>query len=413
MKKRPFTFLFTSRKRLAAADTETSKCKKNKFCKHPFYLSLCLCASVAKNIFLKAILVLFFVVWTQPEAKGQQPSDMTIDAATRAQVVDELSKNLNTSYVYLETAKKMETDIRQRLKNKEYDRITSAREFAKKLMEDLQAVSKDKHLRVYYSREKIPVKIKGESPTLEDKTADLFFQNRLNSGFERVERLEGNIGYIDFRGFFNAELGVETVAAAMSLIANTDALIFDLRQSGGGDPAMVALICSYFFGDKPVHLDTIYYRETDETIHYWTNPNVPGKKYGSDKPIYVLVQSQTFSAAEAFAYDLKNLKRATIIGEITRGGAHPGEVVRLTDHFSVPMPMGRAISPITKTNWEGTGVTPDIAIPKEQALKTAYILALNKAMEKVPYGYIKAAMKEIAERTQKELDEMKKGANQK
>lgn len=359
-----------------------------------------------KNRLFVFVIVLFVIVLLHSEANGQQYQDMTIDAAAREQVIEELLKNLNKSYVYLETAKKMETDVRQRLKNKEYDRITSAGEFAKKLMQDLQSVSRDKHLRVYYSHEKIPVKIKGESPTAEEKATDFFFQNRLNSGFERVERLEGNIGYIDFRGFFNAESGAETVAFAMSLIANTDALIFDLRNSGGGDPAMVALICSYFFGDKPVHLNTIYYRETDETKHYWTNPNVPGKKYG-DKPIYVLTQSQTFSAAEEFAYDLKNLKRATIIGETTRGGAHPGETIRLTDHFSVSMPMGRALNPITKTNWEGTGVTPDIAVPKEQALKTAYIMALDKASEKVPYGYIKAAMKEIAERTQKELDEMK------
>lgn len=353
-------------------------------------------------------LILFVILFTQTQGFGQQSPAPVIDEATRVQVVDELSKRLIKSYVYLETAKKTEADIRQRLKNKEYDQITNGADFAKKLMQDLQAISNDKHLRISFSREKISEKVKGAVETEDEKASTLFFQNRLNSGFEKVERLEGNIGYIALSGFMDAELGVETVASAISFVANTDALIFDLRNSSGGDPAMVALICSYFFDNKAVHLNSIYYREADQTIHYWTNPNVSGKKYGSEKPIYILVQSQTFSAAEAFAYDLQNLKRATIIGEKTRGGAHSGESVRLTDHFSVNMPMGRAINPITRTNWEGTGVTPDVAVPKEQALKTAYILALTKAMEKVPFNYIKMGMKSIIEQTQKELDEMKK-----
>lgn len=353
-------------------------------------------------------LILFVILLTQTQIFGQELPAPVLDATTRAQVVDELSKHLIKSYVFLETAKKMEADIRQRLKNKEYDQITNGAEFAKKLMQDMQAVSNDKHLRVSFSRGKIPEKVKGAVETEEEKGDNLFFQNRLNSGFEKVERLEGNIGYIALSSFMNAELGIETVAYAMSFVANTDALILDLRQSGGGDPAMVALICSYFFDNKAVHLNTIYYRGTDETIHYWTNPNVLGKKFGSEKPIYILVQNQTFSAAEEFAYDLQNLKRATVIGEKTRGGAHPGQTVRLTDHFSINIPMGRAINPITKTNWEGTGVTPDVVVPKEQALKTAYILALTKAIEKVPYDYIKMAMKGIIEETQKELDEMKK-----
>lgn len=354
------------------------------------------------------VLILLIMTMIAVSINGQPTADSTLDANTRVQVIDELSKHLKKSYVYLEMAQKMEADLLQRIKNKEYDQITKGEDFAKKLMQDLQAVSGDKHLRVYYSAEKIPEKVKAESPTTDDKMTELFFQNRLNSGFDKVERMEGNIGYVSLSSFMNAELGVETVALAMSFLANTDALIFDLRQSGGGDPAMVALICSYLFDNKPVHLNSIYYRETDETLHYWTNPNVSGKKYGGEKPIYVLVQSQTFSAAEGFAYELQNLKRATIIGEKTRGGAHPGDSIRLTDHFGINMPMGRAISPITKTNWEGTGVTPDIVVPQNQALKTAYILALNKAMEKVPYGYIKVAMKDIAEQTQKELDEMKK-----
>lgn len=359
-----------------------------------------------KRLFLLT-LSLFVSILIHNEAVGQQSQDMTINAAERTQIIEELLKTLNKSYVFLETAKSMETDIRRRMQNKEYDNIKSAKEFAKQLTDDLQAVSLDKHLRVGFSSEPIPVKQPNNKPTAEEKAANLFFQNRFNSGFERVERLDGNIGYIDLRHFYDPQLGVETIAAAMSFVANTDALIIDLRQNGGGDPEMLPLISSYLFGDKPVHLNDLYYREINKTVEYRTKPNVAGKKYGADKPVYILTSNYTFSGAEAFAYDLKNLKRAVIIGETTRGGANPGETIRLTENFGVFVPTGRAINPITKTNWEGTGVTPDVAVPKEQALKIAYIMALNKAMEKIPYEYIKAGMKEIVNQTQKELDEMK------
>jgi C-terminal processing protease CtpA/Prc/sugar lactone lactonase YvrE len=362
----------------------------------------------SKNRLFVFVIILFVIVLIHNKANGQPSQDMTIDAATRTRVIEELLKNLNKSYVYLETAKKMETDIRNRMKNKEYDNMRSAKVFAKKLTDDLQAVSHDKHLRVSFSSEPIPVRKQDGKPTEEEKAANRFFQNRFNSGFEKVERLDGNIGYIDLRHFYDPESGAETVASAMSFVANTDALIIDLRNNGGGNLEMIPLIISYLFGDKPVHLNDLYYREINKTIEYRTKPNVPGKKYGFDKPVYILTSGYTFSGAEAFAYDLKNLKRAIIIGETTRGGANPGETVRLTENFAVFVSTGRAVNPITKTNWEGTGVTPDVAVPKEQALKNAYIMALNKSLEKIPYEYIKAGMKEIINQTQKELDEIKK-----
>lgn len=362
-----------------------------------------------KTKLIGLLMALFVLVVVN--SKGQQPPppppDRTIDAATRTQVINGLLSNLNKSYIFLETAKSMETDVRQRLQNKEYDNITSGREFAQKLTEDLQKISKDKHLRVTFSYQSLPVRRDNAKPTAEEIEEDKRFMRRINYGFEKVERLQGNVGYIDFRGFFDPEGGAETVAAAMNFVANTDALIFDLRQNGGGDPAMVAVICSYLFGDKPVHLNDLYFREENKTEEFWTKPTVLGKKYG-DKDVYVLTSNRTFSGAEEFTYNLKNLKRATIVGETTGGGANPGGRVRLNDHFGVFVPSGRAISPITKTNWEGTGVAPDVAVPKEQALKTAYLMALKKFWEKAPNEQIKNGLKELVDRTQKELDEMKK-----
>jgi C-terminal processing protease CtpA/Prc len=342
---------------------------------------------------------------------GEQP-DMMIDAAVRAETIDTLFKDLNESYVFPEVAKRMETDVRNRLKTGEYDQLTSAREFAKKLTDDLRAVSKDKHLGVRFSNRVIPLRAKRGEPSDAEREEFKRMMRINNYGFVKVEVMRGNIGYIDFRGFTNPEFGAETVAAAMNFVNNSDALIFDLRQNGGGDPAMVALICSYLFGDKPVHLNDLYWRKENRTEEYWTKPNVSGKKY-NDKEVYVLTSNRTFSGAEEFSYNLKNLKRATIVGETTGGGAHPGDGFRLSDHFEAFIPTGRAISPITKTNWEGTGVEPDVKIPQEQALKTAYLLALNKSLEKSKDDNLKNALKRIIEQTQKELNEVKKGVAQK
>ena len=343
---------------------------------------------------------------------AQGPSggpDLAVDAATRSTVIDSLLKQLDDAYVFPETAKKMETDIRSRQKNGEYDSVTSSRAFAEKLTADLQSVSHDKHLRVRFSPDVIAVRPEHSEPTEAEKANQVRYSNFMNSGFEKVERMPGNVGYIKFNNFFDPEAGADTVAAAMNFVANTDFLIFDLRDNGGGDPAMVKLICSYLFGDKPVHLNDLYWRRGNKTEEFWTIPTVPGKKY-LDKDVYILTSNRTFSGGEEFTYNLKNLKRATVVGETTGGGAHPGGVERLSDHFGVFIPIGRAISPITKTNWEGTGVEPDIKVPKEQALKTAFLLALNKALEKAKDDNLKANLKDVIDRTQKELDEMKKTA---
>ena len=359
---------------------------------------------------LLALFAISFVVL--PDASAQQGArqpDMTIDAATRTQVIDAILKELNDRYVFPEVAKQIETSIRQKAANKEYDAITSAEEFAKKLTEDLQAVSRDKHMRVRYSADSIPVRKQASEPTAEERAQ---FENnikRSNFAFEKVERLPGNIGYIKFNGFVGPELGAETVAAAMNFVANTDALIFDLRENGGGDPEMVAVICSYLFGDKPVHLNNLYWREGNRTEEFWTKPNVPGKKY-LDKDVYVLTSSRSFSGAEEFTNNLKVLKRATIVGETTGGGANPGGVFRVHEHFGIFVPTGRAINPITKTNWEGTGVEPDVKVSKELALKTAYLAALNKSYEKTKDENFKRGLQDVIERTKKELDEMKKVA---
>ncbi len=347
-----------------------------------------------------------------PESSfAQQPQmpDGTVDAATRATVIDALIKDLNETYVFPEIAKTMQADLEKRKKAAEYDSITSSRAFADKLTQDLQAISKDKHLRVRFSSERLPLRTERREPTEAEREQNRAFSRRINFGFEKIERLNGNIGYIDLRGFSDHENGAETVAAAMTFLGNTDSLIFDLRQNGGGSPGMVALISSYLFGEKPVHLNDLYWRQGDRTDSFWTKPE-SAKKHFPNKDIYILTSNRTFSAAEEFSYNLKNLKRATIVGETTGGGAHPGGMVRLSDHFSAFVPTGRAINPISKTNWEGTGVEPDIKVPKDQALKVAYLEALKKSQALATEANVKNGLKGLIDQTQKEIDEMRKTA---
>jgi C-terminal processing protease CtpA/Prc len=179
-----------------------------------------------------------------------------------------------------------------------------------------------------------------------------------------------------------------------------------MRSNGGGNPQMVALVSSYLFGPEPVHLNDLYWREGDRTEQFWTRKEVAGKRY-LNKDVYILTSKRTFSAAEEFTYNLKNLKRATIVGETTGGGAHPGGGFRITEHFGMFVPTGRAISPITKTNWEGTGVTPDIDVPADQALVVARLTALKKSLTTLQNPDFKAGVQDEIQKLEKELAALK------
>jgi hypothetical protein len=307
---------------------------------------------------------------------GTSVSDLhfKIDATTRARVIDGAIANLNESYVFPETAKKMEAVVRARQKKGEYDSITDGDDLAKMLTDNFQEVSHDKHLRVNFSPAAVPDMPKGPDPKADD--ADRKQMERMNCGFDKVEILTGNVGYLKFNFFGDPEVCGPTAVAAMNFLANVDAIIFDLRENGGGDPKMVAFISSYLFAER-THLNDLWTRKGDSTEQYWTLPYVPGKRLDG-KPVYVLTSAETFSGAEEFTYNLKNLKRATIVGETTGGGAHPVSGHRIDDHFMIGVPFARAINPISKTNWEGTGVEPDVKVPAADAPTTAQKLAAEK-----------------------------------
>jgi C-terminal processing protease CtpA/Prc len=181
----------------------------------------------------------------------------------------------------------------------------------------------------------------------------------------------------------------------MGFVSHVDAIIYDMRENGGGDPKMVAFACTYLF-DKPTHVNDLYNRKEDKTTQYWTLPYVPGIRL-PDKAAFVLTSARTFSGAEEFTNDLKTQKRATIVGETTGGGAHPVGGHRIDDHFTIGVPFARAINPITKTDWEGTGVAPDVSVKASDALETAEKLAAEKieSNRKAEAAKTKVEMKEI------------------
>src|SRR5262245_6966003 len=246
-------------------------------------------------------------------------TDLSLDTNMRVTIIDDVLQKLHAHYIFPTVAQQIESAIRAKIEAGAYDDITTARSLCERLTEDLQAASRDKHLRMFYSP--TPQPTEPGPPTPEQIEEYRSFAATRNFGFECVERLAGNIGYLDLRGFFPPAFGGETAVAAMNLLAHTNALIVDLRENDGGDPEMIALLTTYLFDDL-THLNSFYWRDGDRTQQFWTLPYVPGKRY-LDKPVYVLTSEQTFSGAEEYAYNLQNLKRATIIGETTGGGAHP------------------------------------------------------------------------------------------
>jgi hypothetical protein len=311
-------------------------------------------------------------------AQPREP-DVQIDAAARNQVIEASLAALHGRYVFPEVAAKIDTAIRGRLAAHAYDRVTSATRFAEALTKDLQAVSHDKHMRVFYSAEPVPDDPPPDAePSGADKARFHAMAQRTNAAFVKVERLDGNIGYLRLDAFLPPEEAGPRAAAAMSFLADTDALILDLRNNHGGDPASVAIVVSYLYDDTAeVHINDIYWRPDDSTRQYWTVQSLPGRRYPR-KPVYVLTSHETFSGGEECAYDVQTLKRGTLIGEVTGGGANPGGGAKVGDHFRLFVPSGRAVNPVTKTNWEGTGVKPDIATTAAKAFDTAYLAALRE-----------------------------------
>jgi hypothetical protein len=289
-------------------------------------------------------------------------------------LVDIVCHLLVEKYVFPDSAATAAARLRERAAGGEYDGLDEP-VLGQRLTDQLYEVCKDKHLLVR-PRETGPAGRTGQS---EPAAAWIEYQRLTSYRIARVERLDGNVGYLDLHGVADPAQGGEAIASAMQLVANTDALIIDLRRNRGGYPEGVVFWCSFFFPDATTHLNDIYSRATGLTRQNWTLAYLPAPRY-LDRPVYLLTSDFTFSGGEDLAYNLKTLGRATVIGQATRGGAHPTDTFPLTDTLEVAIPTRRSISPVTGTNWEGTGVLPDIEVPADRAYRVAYEMALRHVL---------------------------------
>jgi hypothetical protein len=321
----------------------------------------------------------FLPLFLAPALIAQAPPSAPIDAAGRKAVIATLGQKLKANYVFPEVAEKLAAAIQAKAAKGGYDAITTDTAFAEALSRDLRELGDDGHFRVIVDprfKEEVgpdPVPTKEELAEGREEAASMAF------GIEKLDRLPGNVGYMEIRGFGPPEFVGAAYSNAMSLLSGSRALIIDLRRNNGGKPESVAFLMSHFFPEGDVrHLNDIYDRPSNSTQQFWTDPAVGPRFTG---PVYVLTSRRTFSGGEDCAYDFQVQKRGTLVGETTGGGANPVTPVSLGHGLVLFNPAGRPINPVTKTNWEHVGVKPDMAVPAEDAFKTAYAAALKGVIQ--------------------------------
>lgn len=330
--------------------------------------------------YLKTMLLILFVTVQNTVA---QDTKRLLNAKEKNEVVSAIKTHLEVAYIDLNLSKKMIMELDKNLKSDTYKKITSPVEFAKILTEDLQSISKDLHLKVRFEPERIAQEklAVSEEKRLEMEKRTAMQMTEINYGFTEVKILEGNIGYLNLSQFADIKYAEETATATMNFLSNTNAIIIDLRANGGGVPSMIQLLSSYFFDEKPVLLSDFYERATNTKTQLYTFENVKGKR-STNKPFYILTSKHTFSAAEAFTYTLKHLDKAIVVGEVTKGGANRTKRINLNDGFTISVPYIQSIHPVTKTNWEGKGVQPDIKTDEKDAFVYAYVDAIKKTLKR-------------------------------
>jgi hypothetical protein len=354
---------------------------------------------------LPAARLLEFTVEGADAPRISVPDDGSLAAEQPSgrEIVAKAMELLRANYVFPDQAERAAAAIEARLEAGEYDDLDEITLIGL-VTEHLQELTGDRHLRMGLGGPgpepgpgpgpepgpgpgRGPRQEPGREPDKPPAREKMRRMGRLdNFGIRRVERLDGNVGYIDLRRMAVAANAGPAITAAMELVAGTYALLIDMRHNGGGAPDGVVFWCSYLFGEeKPTHLNDIFHADTGETRQFWALPYVPGTRY-PDQPVFLLTSARTFSGGEDLCYTLQALGRAEVIGETTGGGAHPTRPFPVSAAVHIAVPFARSVNPVTGTNWQGTGVVPDVAVAAEQAYDVAYARALERvlAMDDVP-----------------------------
>jgi retinol-binding protein 3 len=326
---------------------------------------------------IKLLLILIFF----PTITFSQRT-VVLNSKLRSTIVNNISQLLLENYVFPDTAIKMSNCIKNKLKEGAYNKITDPVAFSDALTIDLYSVYRDGHMLVQFVPQEVAPKPVVASTSSQANNEDPFKKiKQANFGLRKVEILSGNIGYINIDHFWaDSVYGKETVKATLQFVSNANALIIDLRDCGGGSQETVNMICGYFL-EKSTHINDMFDRAAKTTTEYWTKPDSSFTKL-TKMPLYILTNNKTFSAAEEFCYDLQSIKRATIIGETTGGGAHGTFSQDAGSGFVLSIPYSTAVNPITKTSWEKIGVKPEIEVPSDKAVETAEIKIFDNLISK-------------------------------
>ncbi len=331
------------------------------------------------RIFAVALIVMSLAgtASAQFAAPGELPS---IDARMRAAIIDSITAVIDSIYVLEEPAQRIVTGLRNNLANGDYDDLTDPVPFVERLHREAQAINHDGHFQIAAMPPLDPAASSAEGePDPADDERRLRLNRAQNFGFKKAEILTGGIGYLRFDQFSHGDEAFAAAASAMNFLSHCNALILDLRSNGGGSASMIRFLCGYLF-EENAHLINWDIRAEKKTVQSYSADYVPGKRI-IEQPVYILTSRRTFSAAEEFTFDLRNLERATVVGDTTGGGGHT--VATYTFDFEgfrvgIRIPYGRAYNPENNEGWEGVGVIPHIAVPTEQALDAAHADALRK-----------------------------------
>lgn len=299
-------------------------------------------------------------------------STQDLDFQTRQEVISGAAQLIENRYVYPDKGRKIAAAL---LADTSMFNQTDPQVFASALTQRLRALSNDGHFAVEYRAEGLSEETRDDVDAAHmSASMERWYGPHVNYGFENLQRLEGGIGYLDLRVFAPLEMGGDVLAGALNFLAQSPALIIDLRRNGGGMGETGLVLITWLMGES-VEASGSYDRPTDRTVRTFTPSEIPGRPFGPDKPVYILTSRRTFSAAEAFTYDLQALKRVTVIGERSGGDAHPFQYRSITPYFVLSLPEGRSINPITGGDWEGTGVVPDVETAPDDAMTAALTLA--------------------------------------
>ncbi len=345
-----------------------------------YFLKTIAATNFTKKVFSFCLFIVLFFIATRVSSQVASNVFPLSPLATKT-LIDSLTNQIIKYYVIKDAAIKMNSYIKKRYKEGHYNNIKDPHALAGALTSDILFINRDEHFHLEYNPQ-MANELLGYIDDVPKMVAEkLRAEKEKNFGFKKAEILNGNIGYLEISGFSRLNnYSKATADAALKLLSNSRAIIIDLRYGVGGSPDMVNHIISHFF-KFPTHVVDIYMRSENATLPYWT---VPDSSYGilTDIPLYILTSYKTFSAAEGLSYELQALKRATIVGETTRGGAHTVTYRPLSSGFVCDIPFGRATSPVTKRNWEKTGVTPDLKVPAERALEIAETKIFEDAFNK-------------------------------